>query len=275
MARSVAQFGTTSTDAVIFESVSKTFRHRPALFNWIGKERTEPTLALRDVSFNVRGGAVLALLGPNGSGKTTLLKLISTMFLPDSGQVIVHGADTRRDPQQVRRSIGFAIAGERSFFPRLTARENLEFFAALEDVPRKQRRAQSEFMLARTGLLDAANTLVMKFSAGMYQRLAIARALIKQPAVLLLDEPTRSLDPVVTADLWDLLHEVSTDGTTVVIATHSFQEASAVADSVAILHAGNLLAHEAIHPLNADDVRSLYFQTSPSDGSEFAVGSWR
>ncbi|HYA23727.1 MAG TPA: ABC transporter ATP-binding protein [Terriglobales bacterium] len=246
--------------AVIFESVSKAFRHRPALFNWIAKERAEPTVALRDISFRVQSGSVLALLGPNGSGKTTLLKLISTIFLPDRGRVIVHGADTLRYPLRVRRCVGFAVAGERSFFPRLTALENLDFFAALDDVPPGQRKARIECLLARTGLLDAADTLVMKFSAGMYQRLAIARALLKEPAVLLLDEPTRSLDPAVTADMWDLVHALSANGTTVVIATHNFQEAATVADFVAVLQRGELVAHAEIQGFNAQDVRSLYFQ---------------
>lgn len=203
---------------------------------------------------------MLALLGPNGSGKTTLLKLISTILLPDTGRVFVHGADTHRDPLQVRRCVGFAVTGERSFFPRLTARENLDFFAALDDVPARERKARIQFMLARTDLLDAADTLVMKFSAGMYQRLAIARALMKQPAVLLLDEPTRSLDPAGTADIWELVHELSANNTTVLIATHNFQEAAAVADSVAVLRRGELVAYEDIQGLNAQEVRSLYFQ---------------
>jgi ABC-2 type transport system ATP-binding protein len=249
-------------DAIVFESVSKVFRHRPALFNRLSEERSEPTVALRNVSLRVRGGSVLALLGPNGSGKTTLLKLISTMLLPDFGLVLVHGADTSSQPQRVRNRIGFAVANERSFFPRLTARENLEFFATLDDVRSKSRRDRIETMLRRTGLLDAADTLVMKFSAGMYQRLAVARALIKQPAVLLLDEPTRSLDPAAAGDVWDLVKELSADGTTVVIASHNFQEVAAVADSVAVLQQGEAAVHREVTGINPEEVRSLYFQTT-------------
>jgi len=265
-------------DSIVFESVSKIFRHRPALFNWLGNERTEPTVALHDISLNVRSGSVLALLGPNGSGKTTMLKVISTMLLPDKGSVRVHGADTRNEPQRVRGCVGFAVAGERSFFPRLTARENLDFFAALDDVGPKLRKARIEITLARIGLLDAADTLAMKFSAGMYQRLAIARALFKQPAVILLDEPTRSLDPAARTDVWDLVRELSMDGTTVVIATHDFQEAATVADSVAVLHQGKMVSYREITGFNAGDVRSLYFQgageLAPSD-ADFLVESWQ
>ena len=178
----------------------------------------------------------------------------------------------------MRRCVGFAVAGERSFFPRLTARENLDFFAALDDVSPKSRTARIEITLARTGLLDAADTLAMKFSTGMYQRLAIARTLIKQPAVILLDEPTRSLDPAARRDVRDLVRELSADGTTVVIATHDFQEAATVADSVAVLQQGKMVSYSEITGFKAEDVRSLYFQgaagVAASDAG-FLVESWR
>lgn len=101
--------------AVTLQSVTKVFRHRPALFNWMGKERSGETRALDAVSLSIRSGEVLVLLGPNGSGKTTFLKLISTMLLPDVGRVLVEGADTLREPEQVRKKVGFAVASERSF----------------------------------------------------------------------------------------------------------------------------------------------------------------
>lgn len=246
-------------DSIVIEAVSKVFRHRPALFNLLGKERSEATIALHDVSLAVGGGSVLALLGPNGSGKTTLLKLISTIFLPDAGRVLVHGYDSRSKPQKVRSCVGFAVAGERSFFPRLTARENLEFFAALDDVPSKLRHARIETMLERTRLLDSADTLVMKFSSGMYQKLGIARSLLKRPAVLLLDEPTRSLDPDITADIWNLVRELSDDGMTIVVATHNFQEAVTVADSVAVLENGTVAGYREVANATAQDLRSFYF----------------
>ena len=255
----VAQFGTAhEMDSIVFEAVSKVFRHRPALFNWFGKERSQPTVALQNVSFTLRSGALLALLGPNGSGKTTLLKLISTMLLPDSGRVFVRGSDTQRQPQQVRAFVGFAVAGERSFFPRLTARENLDFFATLDDVPRKSRKQRVELILFRTGLLESADMLVMKFSTGMYQKLAIARALIKRPSVLLLDEPTRSLDHAATAEIWTLIQELSADGTTILIATHNFQEAAALADSVAVLRKGQLARYGHLSLQTPNEVRAFY-----------------
>jgi ABC-2 type transport system ATP-binding protein len=120
-------------DRIVFESVRKIFRHRPALFNWLGRERRGETIALKDVSFSAAPSEVLALLGPNGSGKTTALKLVSTMLLPDAGSVRVGHSDARHDPGEVRRQVGIAVAAERSFFPRLSAFENLDFFAALDE----------------------------------------------------------------------------------------------------------------------------------------------
>ena len=247
-------------DSVVFESVSKKFRHRPALFNWLGKERGVETRALDEVSFKVARGSVLVLLGPNGSGKTTTLKLISTMLLPDSGRVLVEGAETRRHFQSVRRKIGFAVANERSFFPRLSARENLEFFAALDDLPRRERRDRVEAMLKRIGLLEEAGRLVMTFSAGMYQRLGIARALLKRPSLILLDEPTRSMDPASTAQFWQLVGDLPDRGVTVVLATHNFNEALALGDAVAILRQGVLVGWRRVAGTAPNELRDFYFE---------------
>jgi ABC-type multidrug transport system ATPase subunit len=189
-------------ERVVFESVRKIFRHRPALFNWLGRERGGETVALKNISFSATRSEVLVLLGPNGSGKTTALKLLSTMLLPDAGTVRVGGFEARRDAGEVRRQVGIAVAAERSFFPRLSARENLDFFASFDEVPRNERAQRIQEVLRDTGLEEQADTLVMKFSSGMYQRLGIARALVKRPGVLLLDEPTRSLDAATTAHFW-------------------------------------------------------------------------
>ena len=248
-------------DQVVFESVRKVFRHRPALFNWLGRERGGETIALNQVSFSAAGGEVLVLLGPNGSGKTTALKLVSTMLLPDAGSVRVGGFEARRDAGEVRKQVGIAIATERSFFPRLSARENLEFFAALDEVPRGERAQRIKEVLRDTGLEEQVDTLVMKFSSGMYQRLGIARALVKRPSVLLLDEPTRSLDASTTAHFWATIRALAARQTTVLLATHNFAEAVAVADRLLLLHRGELLADRRLGDgESADALRSFYFR---------------
>ncbi len=246
---------------VVFESVRKIFRHRPALFNWLGRERGGETIALKDVSFSAGPAEVLVLLGPNGSGKTTTLKLISTIFLPDAGSVLVGGFDARRDAGAVRRQVGIAVAAERSFFPRLSARENLDFFAALDEVARGERAQRIQEILRDTGLEEHADTLVMKFSSGMYQRLGIARAIVKRPSVLLLDEPTRSLDAATTAHFWTTVRALAARQTTVLLATHNFAEAAAVADRLLLLHRGELLADRLLDDgESAEALRSFYFR---------------
>ena len=248
-------------ERIVFESVRKVFRHRPAFFNWVGRERAGETIALDRVSFSAGAGETVALLGPNGSGKTTALKLISTILLPDAGTVRVENFDSARQPRNIRKHVGFAVATERSFFARLSARENLAFFAALDEVSRSERRTRIDEVLRETGLEEQADTLVMKFSSGMYQRLGIARALVKRPSVLLLDEPTRSLDAGTTAHFWNTVRGLARQQTTILLATHNFAEAVALADRLALLHRGRLLADRAISAGdNADTLRSFYFQ---------------
>ncbi len=253
-------------EAVGLHSVTKIFRHRPALFNWLGREQHGEIRALDAVSLTAAAGEILVLLGPNGSGKTTLLKLASTFLLPDGGQITVRTWDAVRQPLQVRRIVGFAVAAERSFYPRLTGRENLEFFAALEDVPRSQLAARVAEALEMAELTQAADTLAMKYSSGLFQRLGIARALLKKPAVLLLDEPTRSLDPAAASHFWQLLRRMTEAGTTVILATHNLDEAIRVGNTVAVLRRGRLVSHRSLAPgTSIEELRSFYYhQAEPS-----------
>ena len=244
-------------NSIVIESVHKIFR--PAGLFGFRARRTE-THALKGISFSAATGEVLALLGPNGSGKSTALKLVSTMLLPDRGRVVVGGADTQLQANAVRRQVGFAVASERSFFPRLTARENLDFFAALEDLPRRERAHRVQSVLCDVGLEDAGDKQAMKLSSGMYQRLGIARALIKRPSVLLLDEPTRSLDPAAASHLWRLIRELADVGITVLLATHNFSEAVAVADRVAILQNGELVATQPTCSFSVEQLRDFYLE---------------
>jgi ABC-2 type transport system ATP-binding protein len=175
----------------------------------------------------------------------------------------VGGFDTQQDGGRVRRQVGIAVATERSFFPRLSARENLEFFAALDEVPRDGRRLRIDDVLRNTGLVEQADTLVMKFSSGMYQRLGIARALVKRPTVLLLDEPTRSLDAAATAHFWTMIRALSAQQATILLATHNFAEAVAVGDRLLLLRCGELMADRAIRSgESTEELRSFYFRST-------------
>ena len=256
-------------DAVIFDAVTKVFRERRGFLAWPRGNGANLKTALRDVTLSIPAGKVLVLLGPNGSGKTTLLKLVSTMLLPDSGRILVQGADTLRQSDRARRHMGIAVASERSFFPRLSARENLEFFATLDDVPRNIRRDRIERVLQTAGLSDAADKQVMTFSSGMYQRLGTARALLKNPSVLLLDEPTRSLDPGGTWRLWQLLRRTIETGTTILLATHNFEEAATIGQHVVVLRQGEVAAERRVgHQTSIEDLRSFYFREIEPESAE-------
>jgi ABC-2 type transport system ATP-binding protein len=242
---------------IVFHGVEKVFWRGGFFFPGL---RGVETCALQSFSLEVLPGEAMALLGPNGSGKTTALKLVSTMLLPDRGRVLVNGADTRNESKSVRVHVGFAVANEHSFFPRLTVRENLEFFATLENVQRSDRKARVESVIRDLDLEAAAAKYAMKLSSGMYQRLGIARALLKRPSVLLLDEPSRSLDPAAASDLWGLVRAISISGVTVLLATHNFVEALAVADRVAVVQQGRLLGVRHAVALTTEQLRSYYLR---------------
>jgi ABC-2 type transport system ATP-binding protein len=197
--------------------------------------------ALDGVSFDVAAGEVVALLGANGAGKTTLLRILGTTVICDSGDAFVSGHSVTKEPAAVRASIGFLLPEERSWYWRLTGRHNLEFFAALYGVPRKEGRRRVERLLDEVGLLHAADRSFGGYSTGMRLRLSLARALLPEPPVMLLDEPTRSLDPVATKHFRDLmLHIAEQRDTAILIATHDLHEAAAVASRVLILTGGVL-----------------------------------
>jgi ABC-2 type transport system ATP-binding protein len=194
------------------------------------------------------------------------------MLLPDSGTIFVGGFDTRVQEKEVCKRLGFAVANERSFFPRLTARENLEFFSALDEVPRRERASRVMELLSTTGLLEHADKLVMNFSAGMYQRLGLARALLKHASIVLMDEPSRSLDPGSATQLWELIRSLAGRGATVLVASHNFQETAAVADNVAVLCQGRVCGECVIGATSSvERLRQFYFDCVGNHGDGNAL----
>ena len=209
------------------------------------------TTALGGVSLEARAGEIVGLLGPNGAGKTTLLKILSTLVLPDSGTAQIAGFDVVREPARARRVLAPVTADERSLDWRLSARENLRFFGVLHGLHGVAMHQRISDLLAGVELLDAGDKLVGAFSSGMRQRLLIARALLSRPQALLLDEPTRSLDPLAARAFRDFLrHEVAhRQGCAVLLATHDPDEALDLCDRIAILDKGHLLAIGAAREL--------------------------
>ena len=202
------------------------------------------TTALDHVSLTVAEGEIVGLLGPNGAGKTTILKTISTLILPDSGTVEVCGIDVVRDPSAARRMLSPVAADERSLEWRLSAAENLRFFGALQGLRGASLHERIIELLEVTGLSDAGEKRVGMFSSGMRQRLLIARGLLSRPRVLLLDEPTRSLDPLAARAFRDFLsHEVAgRQGCTILLSTHDPDEALGLCHRIAILDRGRVVA---------------------------------
>jgi len=204
--------------------------------------RGSPVTAVDRVCLTIDRGEVFALLGPNGAGKTTLVKILSTLILPTSGTAMVNGHDILTQPTRVRASIGFSPGGERSFYFRLTGRQNLEFFGALQGLrPPLLYRRISE-VLDQLGLEEEADKRFMKYSSGMRRRLGIARALLTDPPVLLLDEPTASVDPASARHIREHIKELKARGRTILLTTHNMDEAERVSDRIGILNRGRLIA---------------------------------
>jgi ABC-2 type transport system ATP-binding protein len=207
---------------------------------WRRLARAQPTTAVSDVSLTVAQGELFGLLGPNGAGKTTLVKMLSTLILPSSGAATVAG-HALADGRAIRAATGLVVSDERSFYWRISARRNLTFFAALHGLYGRAAAARVDAVLEAVDLQMVAERRFSNFSSGMRQRLAIARALLHQPRLLFLDEPTRSLDPVATQRLHALiLRLMEEQDMTVFLITHDLAEAEKLCGRVALMHQGRI-----------------------------------
>jgi ABC-2 type transport system ATP-binding protein len=209
---------------------------------------------------DIAQGELFGLLGPNGAGKTTLMRMLATTVLPDEGTATVHGADVVRDARAVRGMIASVVANERALLWRISASDNLRYFAALLGLRGAARTARIKEVLALVEMTDTGHKMVGEFSSGMRQRLLIARALLGTPRVLLLDEPTRSLDPVSARQFRRFMTRLVREQArcTVVLATHSSDEAMELCDRVGVLDRGRLLAVGRPADFSADLTRDTY-----------------
>ncbi len=217
---------------------------------------TAPKQVLRDVSFVIPEGEIVCLLGPNGSGKTTLLKTISTLLSPDSGQVMLGDIDAHRHPSRAKELLGFASTEGHSFYGRLTARENLTFYARLHGLRHAQRKERLDELARQLQLSDILNRPFRELSNGQKQRVLIARAVVHDPPVLLLDEPNQNLDPISYINLRELmLNEWGKKRKkTLLISTHQLDDAQKLSDRWIVIAAGqvrfdgSLERHKAMNP---------------------------
>jgi ABC-2 type transport system ATP-binding protein len=203
-----------------------------------GRRDARETHALQGLDLSVQRGSVFGLLGPNGSGKTTAIRILATLLTPTSGTASVLGYDVRRQANEVRKHIGLVLGGERGLYWNLTGRENLRYFAALNSMRRRDAGRRIDSLLDTVGLLQSADTRVEEYSRGMKQRLHIARGLLTDPAVLLLDEPTTGLDPIGALQLRELIPNLARQGKTIFLTTHYMLEADLLCERVCLIDKG-------------------------------------
>ena len=204
--------------------------------------------ALNGVSFDVQGGEIFGLLGPNGGGKTTLLRILSTLLVPSSGRAMIFGLDVARKPQEVRRRIGIVFQAQ-NVDGKLTSAENLRHQGHLYGLRGQKLKQRIQQVLTRVGLADRSNDLVETLSGGLRRRLELAKGLLHQPGLLLLDEPSTGLDPGVRRGLWEYLTLLrSQEGVTILLTTHLLEEAERC-DRLAILHQGELVISGTVDSL--------------------------
>ncbi|MGH8903399.1 MAG: ATP-binding cassette domain-containing protein [Egibacteraceae bacterium] len=199
------------------------------------------TRALDGIDLEVRSGTVLGLLGPNGSGKTTTVRILATLLAPTSGRASVGGYDVVRQAARVRTTIGLT-GQDAAIDARLTGWENLEMIGRLLDLSRSEARRRAAELLERFDLADAGRRLAKTYSGGMRRRLDLAASLVGRPQVLFLDEPTTGLDPRSRIGMWAIIRELVADGTTVLLTTQYLDEADQLADEIAVLDAGRIIA---------------------------------
>lgn len=203
--------------------------------------RRQTIQALTNVSLTVQQGEIFGLIGPNGAGKTTLIKILTTLLIPTSGRAEVLGFDVATEARRIRPQINFIFGGERGLYWRLSAYDNLTYFADLYQIDRKVAKARIQHYLTLVDLWDRRHEQVEGFSKGMKQRLHIAKALINSPKVLFLDEPTLGLDPVAARTLRSLIREVQASGVTIFLTSHYMLEMEALCDRIAVLKEGAIL----------------------------------
>ncbi len=219
-------------------SINKTFATKPGFW----QRKTKTTVAVEDVSFSVERGELFGLLGPNGAGKTTTVKMLSTLLLPTSGTARVLGLDVIRQTRQVRQRIGFTFGGARGLYSRLTAIDNLRYFSELYGLEPSVSRRRIPELLELVGLTGRGDDRVETYSSGMQQRLHLARALLHDPELIFLDEPTVGIDPVGARQLRSTVKQLVALGKTILLTTHYMAEAEELCDRIAIIKNGRIVA---------------------------------
>jgi ABC-2 type transport system ATP-binding protein len=241
--------------AIVVEGLGKVFQAPAGLGEMLrGRLFGRPVEALADVSFTVAAGEIACVMGPNGAGKSTLVRILGGLLVPSSGRAVVTGIDAGAGTTEFRRRVAFVVGDERSFHYRVSGRGNLHYFAALHGLTAAVARRRAGELLERVGLAAAADRRYREYSRGMRQRLAIARGLLGDPKVLLLDEPTLGLDPRGARDLRMFLREeiIRGSGRTAIVCSNDPTEARAMSDRVLFLDGGRLTGEASPDRIEAE-----------------------
>ena len=242
------------SDAIVIRSLTK---------------RYGPLTALNGFDLTIPHGSIFGLLGPNGAGKTTLIRILTTLMRQDSGEALVEGFDTRTRGKEIRRLIG-VVPQENSLDRYLTARENLELHARLHGMPAQRYRQRIDELLTLMGLIDRQHDFPDTYSGGMLRRLVVARALLHEPKLLFLDEPTTGLDPQSRRAVWDYVRSVA-GSMTIILTTHYLEEAEQLCDRIAIIDHGRLIALGSPQELKARLAGGAVYEIEfGRDGEQFA-----
>ncbi|MDA4122335.1 MAG: ABC transporter ATP-binding protein [Thaumarchaeota archaeon] len=233
------------------------------------KKTTKVTAALDGISLRVARGELFGLIGPNGAGKTTTIKILTTLLSPTSGSAKILDLDINKDMYEIRRRIGIVFGGERGLYNRVTAVENLKYFADLYGVPPSEITGRVKKMIEMVGLEGRENERVEKYSRGMKQRLHIAKALIHDPELVFLDEPTIGLDPGGARDIRNMVRGMKKDGKSIFLTTHNMFEADELCDRVAVISRGKIVALDTPAGLkkSAKDISVIELQTYGADAN--------
>ena len=231
-----------------------------------GKE----TVALDGVSISIAPGSIYGLLGPNGAGKTTLIRVLTTLLEPDAGEAWVAGVDVLADPVTARTKIG--LAGQSAAIDGfLTGRENVEMIGQLYGLPNQEAKVRAADVLKRIELTEAADRQVKTYSGGMRRRLDLAASLVGRPEVMFLDEPTTGIDPRSRIDIWDIIRDLQSDGTTLLMTTQYLEEVDYLADRIGVIDRGKLIAEGTANELKSQIGGTVIEVVVPEDQRERAI----
>ncbi len=241
-----------TVSAIEISHLGRVFRTTIGVF----RRKIKQVVAVDDISFDVQPGELFGLLGPNGAGKTTTVKMLTTLLIPTSGTARVLGCDVVKQAEALRPRIGFIFGGERGLYWRLSAVDNLRYFASLYQLEPEVTKQRIPYLLEMVGLADRGHEKVEGYSRGMKQRLHIARTLLNDPEMLFLDEPTIGLDPVAAREVRQMIRNLQSENKTILLTTHYMFEADALCQRIAVINHGRIIALDTPEALKSN-VRDL------------------